>query len=196
MALPALSPSRRERASDVTRARLYEAALDEFRRAGYEQASIARIAEAAGVSRPSFYFHFPTKADVLVELEYGFGRDIAERLKRARSLREAFEVLVDGLLEAERSVGNGELFREMLVVTMRRTAAGRFDADSFPALVELARHFEEGAARGELRAGVDPARAPLLCLASVFGIQMSVEPDERAADYEHLFSLYLGEEPS
>ncbi len=194
MAFPALSANRRERASDATRARLYEAAIAEFRSAGFEQASVARIAEAAGVSRPSFYFHFPTKSQVLVELEYAIERDLAERLKRGRSLSEAFEILVEGLVEAERSVGSEELFREMLIVAIRRTPGSSFDPTDFPALLELARHFEQGAARGELRAGIDPKRAPLLCLASAHGIQVGVEPDQRAADYQHLFSLYLAEE--
>ena len=37
-----------------TRARLYEAAMQEYRRVGFEQASVARVVREAGVSRPSF----------------------------------------------------------------------------------------------------------------------------------------------
>ena len=44
--------------------------MTEFRRVGVERASIGRIAETAGVSRPSFYFHFPTKDHVLLELQW------------------------------------------------------------------------------------------------------------------------------
>ena len=46
----------------------------------------------------------------------------------------------------------------------------------------------------ELRPGIDPKRAPLLCLVSVFGVQLVGAPDERAAEFDQLFSLYLAED--
>ncbi len=104
MSFPALPPSNRERASAVTRASLFGAALAEFRRVGFGRASVARIARDAGVSRPSFYFHFPTKEQVLLELRYSLELEIAERLKRAHTLRRALDQMVDGLIEAEEKV--------------------------------------------------------------------------------------------
>ena len=109
VAFPNLPPSRRERASDATRALLFEAALDEFRRVGFDRASVSRIARDAGLSRPTFYSHFPTKEHVLRELGYSLELAIAERLKRCRSLREAFSALADALLDAEASVRSAEL---------------------------------------------------------------------------------------
>ena len=58
----------RERQRAATRERLYEAALEEFRNKGFERANVSEIARAAGVSRPSFYAHFPTLDHVLFEL--------------------------------------------------------------------------------------------------------------------------------
>ena len=52
-----------------TRARVFDAALTEFGRSGLAGADVAAIAAAAGVARGTFYFHFPTKEHVLVELE-------------------------------------------------------------------------------------------------------------------------------
>ena len=60
----------RERRRRRTRTRLYEEALAEFARVGFDRASVADIARAAGVSRPAFYFHFPTKEHVLLELQW------------------------------------------------------------------------------------------------------------------------------
>lgn len=194
MAFPALQPSRRERASDATRARIFEAALAEFRSCGLERASIARICREAEVSRPTFYFHFPTKEHVLIELQYSLQLGLTERLKRCRSLREAFSALVDGLLEAEQSVGSDALFRAMLTSALRGAAAGPPDPEAFPSVAELARHFAEGARSGELRPGVDPQRAPMVCLASVYGVQLAGSASDRAADFDHLFSLYLAED--
>jgi AcrR family transcriptional regulator len=50
-----------------TRRRLYECALAVFRKEGVNNCRIEDIAKAAGVSRGTFYFHFPTKEDVLLE---------------------------------------------------------------------------------------------------------------------------------
>ena len=42
-----------------TRARLYDAALDEISRRGLAAADVSAIAAAASVVRGTFYFHFP-----------------------------------------------------------------------------------------------------------------------------------------
>jgi len=56
----------REEQRAQTRQRLYECAVEVFRRDGVEACRIDDIATAAGVSRGSFYFHFPTKKHVLL----------------------------------------------------------------------------------------------------------------------------------
>ena len=61
----------RERQRAATRERLFAAALAEFRRNGFERANVAEIARAAGVSRPSFYAHFPTLDHVLRDFSEG-----------------------------------------------------------------------------------------------------------------------------
>jgi AcrR family transcriptional regulator len=196
MAMPALLARRRERASDATRSRLFRAALDEFRRAGVAGAQVARIARRARVSRPSFYFHFPTKEHVLLELQWTLELEIVERLKRCRGVREALRGFVDGLEEAERKVGSPELFRDMLAVYARRPEGVALDEQAFPTVAELTRHFAEGAARGELRPGLEPAHAARVCLASAFGILTGIAapPAARRADFELLVSLFLAEE--
>jgi len=107
----------RER-GDRTRARLVEAALDEFREHGFERASIARIAEAAGVSRPSFYFHFPKKEDLLREVIAGFEAEIAGRVARARTVPEVLDALVASILDIQERLGP-PLFAEVLRVQTR-----------------------------------------------------------------------------
>ena len=195
MPLPVALPSRRERQTDSTRARLFEAALAEFRRAGFERANVTRIAREAGVSRPSFYFHFPTKEHVLLELQGLEERSLAERLGRARSLREALGELAEGLIDWEARLGDSDLFRAMFSIYARRPAGLPIDEQPFPIVPALARHFGEGAARGELRAGLEPEAAARVCLTSVLGLLIGLPsaPDRRRADFALLFSLYLAE---
>ena len=184
---------RRERKRDLTRARLYEAALDEFRSGGFDRSSVSRIARKAGVSRASFYFHFPTKEHVLIELQWSLEQRMAERIAGCESLRAALQQLVEGVIEAEGSVEDAELYRDMLKIYVRRPDGLPLEDLPSPVLDELRRQFVAGAANRELRAGLEPEQATHLCLTSVFGFLIgTAEPSAtRRADLEALVSLYL-----
>ncbi|RRR96835.1 TetR/AcrR family transcriptional regulator [Glycomyces terrestris] len=57
---------RRERKKQQTRRTLIETAARLFAERGYEATGVADIAEAADVSKRTFFLHFPTKEDVLI----------------------------------------------------------------------------------------------------------------------------------
>jgi AcrR family transcriptional regulator len=100
-----------------TRARLFDAALTEIGRSGLAGADVTAIATAAGVVRGTFYFHFPTKEHVLVELERNEELKIVAELSGARAddgdLGSVLTSLVRHVLEAERRWGP-VVFRDML----------------------------------------------------------------------------------
>jgi AcrR family transcriptional regulator len=194
-ALPALRP--RERSGDQTRRRLFQTAIAEFCRVGVDRASIGRIAETAGVSRPAFYFHFPTKDHVLLELQWIFEEPIAASVSAARTLDDAFSVLVEGLAVALERLGQPDVFAEMVRIHTRH-AAGRALADQPHYLMRaVAARFVEAYAAGRIRGGRDAACATHLFLTSVFGyLSLPVEPDDARRDLRALTSLYLTEIPT
>ncbi|GIU84133.1 MAG: TetR family transcriptional regulator [Acidimicrobiales bacterium] len=53
--------------------------MDEFARKGYHRTAVADIAEAAGVTKPVLYQHFPSKEQLFLEVL----RDIAGKLEEA-----------------------------------------------------------------------------------------------------------------
>ena len=187
----------RERQRAATRERLFAAALAEFRSRGFERANVAEIARAAGVSRPSFYAHFPTIDHVLFELTWRLALQIVRRLEGATGLRATLDRLADALIEAEQAVGDPALFREMISIFVRRPVDLPFDAGQIPVLREVLRRFEVARDAGELREGMAPEQAARLCLSGVFGHLLGVEatPAERRADLRALFSLYAAEPP-
>jgi AcrR family transcriptional regulator len=195
MQLPAALPGRRERQVDSTRALLFEAAIAEFRRVGFARANVARIAREAGVSRPSFYFHFPTKEHVLLELQWLEERTLVARFERVHSLREALHELAEGVIELEARLGDEGLFRDMFSIYARRPAGLLIEEQPFPTVAALTRHFVAAAARGELRAGLEAEAAARVCLTGVFGLLIGLpsSPAQRRADFGLLFSLYLAE---
>src|ERR1700761_7410783 len=100
-----------------TRARLFDAALAEIGRCGLADADVSSIANAAGVARGTFYFHFPTKEHVLVELERNEEIRVVAELTLARTetddLASVLSQLVRHVVAAERRLGP-VVFRDML----------------------------------------------------------------------------------
>jgi AcrR family transcriptional regulator len=100
-----------------TRARLFDAALAEIGRSGLVGADVSAIASAAGVVRGTFYFHFPTKEHVLVELELNEEARIVAELDVAQTdtddLVSVLSLLVRHVIAAEQRLGP-VVFREML----------------------------------------------------------------------------------
>jgi len=62
------SENQRVRQRLETRNRLFDLAIEEFQKQGVDKARIRDIVEKAGVVPGTFYFHFPTKEHVLLEL--------------------------------------------------------------------------------------------------------------------------------
>jgi AcrR family transcriptional regulator len=100
-----------------TRARLFDAALAEIGRSGLAGADVTAIASSAGVARGTFYFHFPTKEHVLVELERNEEARIVAELDGAQTetddLVSVLSLLVRHVVAAERRLGP-VVFRDML----------------------------------------------------------------------------------
>src|SRR5690625_4590455 len=97
-----------------TRARLFDAALTEIARHGLAGADVSAIAAAAGVVRGTFYFHFPTKEHVLIEVERNEElRIIAELSTAGGDLASVLAQLVQHVRKAERRLGS-VVFQDML----------------------------------------------------------------------------------
>lgn len=67
--------SLRDEQRQVTRARLIRAGAEVFQRRGYSATSTQDIVDEAGVSRGTFYLHFKSKAEVLVEVFLAMHQD-------------------------------------------------------------------------------------------------------------------------
>ncbi len=109
--------SAREARRLETRARIFDAAVAEMGRSGLAAADVTAIANAVGVVRGTFYFHFPTKEHVLVELERHEEVNIVAELRDAPTgdgdLVSILLLLVRHVLAAERRLGP-VVFRDML----------------------------------------------------------------------------------
>ncbi len=82
------------------RERIRAAALDLFEQRGVDRVTVDEIAAAAGVSRRSFFHHFPTKEDAaLLPLERG-GRLLSEAATASRRSKTFADAVIDVTLAA------------------------------------------------------------------------------------------------
>lgn len=186
--------SERDRKGERTRAQLFAASLAEFRRVGFEAASIGQIAARAGTSRANFYVYYPCKEAVLLDLQWQMELGMVERIRPCRGLREVLAALMEALIEAEIRLEQSDLLKDMLGVYVRCPAGLDLMAQPFPLRTELTRRFAD-AAPGELRAGLDAAQASDLFLCSLFGLLLGLRGPlaSRRAEAQQLANLFLQE---
>jgi AcrR family transcriptional regulator len=148
----------RDRQREETHRRLYECSLHVFRRDGFADAKIDDIAKMAGVSRGTFYFHFPTKDDVLLELLYQVeSNNVAaiQALADDTPLERVLEVFLDSMAAAWEN--EPRLLADTCIIGLRTRATGGLDRDADIVRGVLAQRFMAAAERQELQFVLPPA---------------------------------------
>jgi AcrR family transcriptional regulator len=87
------------------RERLVVAAVDLFTEQGYDDTTVAQIAERAGVTRSTFFRHFSDKREVLVAGQETLGRLLAEGIGEAPATASPLEAVAAGLERASNEMG-------------------------------------------------------------------------------------------
>lgn len=107
--------------ADQRRQQLFEVARERFAHQGFHETSMDEIAEAAGVTKPVLYQHFPSKRALYVELLEETGRQLlstlAEATAQAGTLRERVELGFRAYFRF--AVGNRSAFLFLLGTSLR-----------------------------------------------------------------------------
>ncbi|MCX4091941.1 TetR/AcrR family transcriptional regulator [Nocardia sp. alder85J] len=166
-------PSVREVKRMQTRERLLGAAMAEFKRAGMAEADVSAIVTAAGVAHGTFYFHFPTKEHVLLELENREEDRIAAQLNRFadqhRDLAAILAETVRRVLGLERRLGQA-LFRDLLALHFSQTRPPVDDSENHAVIVLIAREIGAAQDRGEVGAQVQPMNSAVFFLLGLYAL--------------------------
>src|SRR5262245_56406696 len=165
-------PSAREAKRLQTRERLMGAAIAEFKRSGLAAADVGAIVTAAGVAHGTFFFHFPTKEHVLLELERREEERIAKQLNRyvdskhdlAATLQEAVRLVV-GL---ERRLGD-VLFKDFLALHFSQTRPTD-ESKEHPVIVLVAREIEHAQHRGQVAPDVNSMNSAVFFLLGLYAL--------------------------
>src|SRR4051812_5502969 len=87
------------------RERLVLAAVDLFTEQGYDATTVAQIAERAGVTKSTFFRHFPDKRELLVAGQETLGRLLAEGIAEAPADAGPLAAVAAGLERAASAMG-------------------------------------------------------------------------------------------
>ncbi len=87
------------------RERLVVAAVDLFAEQGYDATTVAQIAERAGVTKSTFFRHFPDKRELLVAGQETLSQLLAEGIAEAPATASPLEAIASGLRRASTALG-------------------------------------------------------------------------------------------
>jgi AcrR family transcriptional regulator len=156
-----------------TRERLMGAAIAEFKRSGMADADVAAIVAAAGVAHGTFFFHFPTKEHVLLELERReesrMAKQLGQFLQSGRDLPSALGESVRLLLDLERRLGD-ILFKDFLALHFSQTRPPAEDGRDHALIVLVAREIGQARDRGEVDDDVDPMNIAVFFLLGLYAL--------------------------
>jgi TetR/AcrR family transcriptional regulator, repressor for uid operon len=170
---PQVKATAREVRRRQTRERILGAAVAEFKRSGMTGADVNAIVAAAGVAHGTFFFHFPSKEHVLLDLESAEEARIAtkftEYLEDAHGLAAVLSEVVHLVTGLEQRLGS-LLFKELLALHFSPTRPTKDDWSDHPVIVLLVDEIERARGDGEVHPEVDAFYSATFFLLGVYGV--------------------------
>ncbi|WP_459246334.1 TetR/AcrR family transcriptional regulator [Streptomyces youssoufiensis] len=182
---PGAPRRRRTSPGDARRDQIAAVAFLEFSEHGYRGASLARIADRAGLTQPGLLHHFPSKAALLTHVLDERDRRDSERVGIDLDAEVSWRTLLaDQVALADynaRAAGLVQLFTVMSAEAVTADhPARRWAAERYRRLTAHAeRALRRGVADGELRADLDVAACAQQIFATMDGLQLQwlLDPD-------------------
>ena len=87
------------------RERIVLSAVDLFTEQGYDETTVAQIAERAGVTKSTFFRYFPDKRDVLTAGQETLSRLLAEGIAEAAEGAPPLDAVASGLVRVSAAMG-------------------------------------------------------------------------------------------
>ena len=178
-------PTTRETRRLQTRQRILGAAIAEFKRSGMASADVGAIVTSAGVAHGTFFFHFPTKEHVVLELESREESRIATELGRflqePHDLPTTLAKVVEMVISVEDRLG-GLLFKDVLALHFSPNRPRQDEVwTDHPVIVQLVEEIDRARQQGETHPDVDAFCSAVFFLLGVYGV-LSTTSSEAARD--------------
>nr|BFF22654.1 hypothetical protein GCM10025732_06190 [Glycomyces mayteni] len=190
---------RRERKKQQTRRTLIETAARLFNERGYDATGVADIAEAADVTKRTFFLHFPTKEDVLLSdgparIELAL-RVIGERAPEA-PMREVLAAAVHAMIAdtASADLPNGMAAMRARLMVESPTVQARILRSVFTGQARIAEAMRAAYPEALDRtsaAGVVGAVVGAVCAAAIVSLQDGEDAEAASAAMRRAAAIAL-----
>jgi AcrR family transcriptional regulator len=120
---PAAAPSLSEAKQELVREAITNAALDLFFAKGFDDTTVEEIAQAAGVSRRSFFRYFSSKSDVIGQISVALGPFLSSAISAAPRTYSPIDVVRDAVLRVASAAAEFPRTRQLLKITEAHPAA-------------------------------------------------------------------------
>jgi AcrR family transcriptional regulator len=168
--------TRRDRRRVEIRSRIIEAAHRLFQANGYRASTVNEICEQADVAYKTFFNHFPSKHDVLVEIERrsldALLAHLADALDLGGSTRERVEDFFERIAaEAEAA---GPMHRELLTELIHSAHSGGEEPEQVQRVARaIERIVEVGVERGDVRTDASVATIAEMIRGAYYSLMIS-----------------------
>ncbi|WP_123024767.1 TetR/AcrR family transcriptional regulator [Mycolicibacterium stellerae] len=168
-----------------TRQRILGAAIAEFKRSGMAAADVGAIVASAGVAHGTFFFHFPTKEHVLLELEAReearLAAEFARFLKDPHDLATTLARVKELVISVEDRLGS-LLFKDVLALHFSPSRPRHDEVwTDHPVIVQLVEEIDRAREHGEAHPDVDAFCSAVFFLLGVYGV-LSTTSSQAARD--------------
>ena len=111
------------RKQHIVRQAIYDAAIELFTRKGFDQTTVEEVAQAAGVSRRSFFRYFASKDDLLAQDVVHFGMVLAATITACAPTLSPLETARETVVSVMRQTAAQPRTRQILEISQRSASA-------------------------------------------------------------------------
>jgi AcrR family transcriptional regulator len=111
------------RKREFVRETIYDAAVELFWTKGFDETTVEEVAQAAGISRASFFRYFASKDDLLAQNVTRYGLALTEGIKASPHSLTPFQVMRTAVLSVARHTVTHPRLRKIIDISQRSAAA-------------------------------------------------------------------------
>jgi AcrR family transcriptional regulator len=115
--------SLRIRKHQFVRDAIYGSAIELFQAKGFDETTVDEIAQAAGVSRASFFRYFSSKDDLLAQNVIKYGDALIAAIKGSPSSSTPLEIMRETVLAVAKETAKSPYTRQVIEISLRSAAA-------------------------------------------------------------------------
>ncbi len=151
-----MAASLQARKQQLVREAIWDAAMDLFAEKGFDETTVDDIAQAAGVSRRSFFRYFSSKNDLMAYAMLTYGNDLIHAIDACPPADPLFEVFRKTVFQVARTAAGQPRARKIMGIGAKYPAARAAELSRLAEVQELVAEAYARRARKKSKDDVTP----------------------------------------